>query len=141
VHAVASPGYAARQSEHLRSRLKSSLPAVLCPASGQLLRTRLLFRPPTGPLVTSACWLSCARNAPQPHGHSATERAAEANHGAKYRPPAAVPGRAQPTGCLACAGTVRALCQVAAEHDLVIISDEIYRDLTYETVAPSPARF
>jgi len=57
----------------------------------------------------------------------------------KYRPPAAVPGRAQPTGCLASAGTVRALCQVAAEHDLVIISDEIYRDLTYETVAPVPS--
>jgi aspartate/methionine/tyrosine aminotransferase len=34
---------------------------------------------------------------------------------------------------------VRALCQVAAEHDLVIISDEIYRDLTYETVAPVPS--
>jgi aspartate aminotransferase len=46
-----------------------------------------------------------------------------------------------PTGRVASAGTVRALCQVAAEHDLVIISDEIYRDLIYETVAaiPSPA--
>ena len=46
-----------------------------------------------------------------------------------------------PTGTLASPGTVRDLCAVAAKHDLVIISDEIYRDLTYETVAPSPARF
>jgi aspartate aminotransferase len=46
-----------------------------------------------------------------------------------------------PTGRVASDGTVRALCQVAAEHDLVIISDEIYRDLTYEAAAavPSPA--
>jgi aspartate aminotransferase len=46
-----------------------------------------------------------------------------------------------PTGRLASAGTVRALCDVAAGHDLVIISDEIYRDLIYETTAavPGPA--
>jgi aspartate aminotransferase len=37
-----------------------------------------------------------------------------------------------PTGQLARPGTVRALAEVAAEHDLVIISDEIYRDLVYE---------
>jgi aspartate aminotransferase len=40
-----------------------------------------------------------------------------------------------PTGQLARPGTVRALAGVAAEHDLVIISDEIYRDLVY---APLP---
>jgi aspartate aminotransferase len=38
-----------------------------------------------------------------------------------------------PTGLLAEPSTVRALAQVAAEHDLVIISDEIYRDLVYDT--------
>ncbi len=32
-----------------------------------------------------------------------------------------------PTGTLASPATVRALCEVAAEHDLAIISDEIYR--------------
>ncbi len=39
-----------------------------------------------------------------------------------------------PTGQLARPGTVRALAEVAEEHDLVIISDEIYRDLVYGTV-------
>jgi aspartate/methionine/tyrosine aminotransferase len=36
---------------------------------------------------------------------------------------------------------VSALCEVAARHDLVIISDEIYRDLAYDTAPPflSPA--
>jgi len=37
-----------------------------------------------------------------------------------------------PTGQLARPATVRALARVAAEHDLIIISDEIYRDLVYD---------
>jgi aspartate aminotransferase len=41
-----------------------------------------------------------------------------------------------PTGRLARPATVRALAEVAAEHDLVIISDEIYRDLVFD---PAPA--
>jgi len=46
-----------------------------------------------------------------------------------------------PTGTLASPATVQALCQVAAEHDLVIISDEIYRDLVHRPAAwfSSPA--
>jgi aspartate aminotransferase len=36
-----------------------------------------------------------------------------------------------PTGTLAGQGVVRALCAVAERHDLLIISDEIYRDLTH----------
>jgi aspartate aminotransferase len=44
-----------------------------------------------------------------------------------------------PTGRVADAGTLRGLCAVAAEHDLVIISDEIYRDLTYELTPPVPS--
>jgi aspartate aminotransferase len=46
-----------------------------------------------------------------------------------------------PTGTLASAGVVRALCDVAARHDLLIISDEIYRDLVHagETDFLSPA--
>jgi aspartate aminotransferase len=40
-----------------------------------------------------------------------------------------------PTGRLARPATVRALAEVAAEHDLVIISDEIYRDLIFD---PAP---
>ncbi|MBO0776472.1 MAG: pyridoxal phosphate-dependent aminotransferase [Actinobacteria bacterium] len=46
-----------------------------------------------------------------------------------------------PTGRLARPATVRALTEVAAEHDLLIISDEIYRDLVHDTAAAflSPA--
>jgi aspartate aminotransferase len=46
-----------------------------------------------------------------------------------------------PTGTLASPATVQALCEVAAEHDLVIISDEIYSDLVHHPAAwfSSPA--
>ena len=46
-----------------------------------------------------------------------------------------------PTGRLPRPATVRALCAVAAEHDLIIISDEIYRDLVHDLATPvlSPA--
>ena len=37
-----------------------------------------------------------------------------------------------PTGRLASPASVRALCAVAREHDLIIISDEIYRDLVHD---------
>jgi aspartate aminotransferase len=37
-----------------------------------------------------------------------------------------------PTGRLATPASVRALCQVASQHDLIIISDEIYRDLVHD---------
>jgi len=41
-----------------------------------------------------------------------------------------------PTGRLASPATVRALCQVAAAHQLVIICDEIYRDLVHDPATP-----
>jgi aspartate aminotransferase len=46
-----------------------------------------------------------------------------------------------PTGTLASPAAVRALCAVADRHDLIIISDEIYRDLVHDAHAPflSPA--
>jgi aspartate aminotransferase len=46
-----------------------------------------------------------------------------------------------PTGRLASPATVAAVCDVAAAHGLVIISDEIYRDLVHDPAAPvlSPA--
>jgi aspartate aminotransferase len=46
-----------------------------------------------------------------------------------------------PTGLLAPAAAVHALCSVAESHNLVIISDEIYRDLVHDPDAPftSPA--
>jgi aspartate aminotransferase len=46
-----------------------------------------------------------------------------------------------PTGRLAAPATIRELCAVAERHDLLIISDEIYRDLIHDPRAPvlSPA--
>ncbi len=46
-----------------------------------------------------------------------------------------------PTGLLASPAAVRSLCSVAQAHDLIIISDEIYRDLVHDPDAPflSPA--
>jgi aspartate aminotransferase len=46
-----------------------------------------------------------------------------------------------PTGRVPRPATVRAFCAVAAEHDLIIISDEIYRDLVHDPATPvlSPA--
>jgi aspartate aminotransferase len=48
-----------------------------------------------------------------------------------------------PTGRLASPGSVRAVCQVAREHDLIIIADEIYRDLVHNPGAafPSPVAY
>jgi aspartate aminotransferase len=47
-----------------------------------------------------------------------------------------------PTGTVASSGTIRRLADAARELDLVIVSDEIYGDLVYDTTAPaeSPAR-
>jgi aspartate aminotransferase len=46
-----------------------------------------------------------------------------------------------PTGTLASPAAVHALCAVAAAHNLIIISDEIYRDLVHDPDTPfaSPA--
>ena len=47
-----------------------------------------------------------------------------------------------PTGTVADAAMVERVCAVAARHGLVVVSDEIYRDLAYEPQAVvSPARF
>ena len=48
-----------------------------------------------------------------------------------------------PTGTIASEETVRRLCSVARDQDLIIISDEIYRDLVHAPgrTVPSPARF
>ncbi len=44
-----------------------------------------------------------------------------------------------PTGGLASVDTVRGLAEVAAHHDLMIISDEIYRDLVHDPAQPFPS--
>ena len=47
-----------------------------------------------------------------------------------------------PTGTLAPPAAVQELCEVAVRHDLIIISDEIYRDLLHDVSTPflSPAQ-
>jgi aspartate aminotransferase len=42
-----------------------------------------------------------------------------------------------PTGTLASTGTVTALCEVAERHHMLIISDEIYRDLIFNDISAS----
>jgi aspartate aminotransferase len=44
-----------------------------------------------------------------------------------------------PTGTMASAQVVEDLCQVAERHDLLVISDEIYRDLVFDRPFASPA--
>ncbi len=46
-----------------------------------------------------------------------------------------------PTGRLASPSAIREMCAVADKHDLIVISDEIYRDLVHDPAAPflSPA--
>lgn len=47
-----------------------------------------------------------------------------------------------PTGTVADKALVEHVCQIAAEHDLAVVSDEIYRDLCYEPEDfASPSRF
>ena len=41
-----------------------------------------------------------------------------------------------PTGLLAPAAAVGTCCSVAEAHDLIVISDEIYRDLVHDPDAP-----
>lgn len=46
-----------------------------------------------------------------------------------------------PTGVVAGEGEIRALAQLAAERDIALISDEIYREFCYDEPFMSPVRF
>jgi aspartate aminotransferase/aminotransferase len=48
---------------------------------------------------------------------------------------------ANPTGAVACEEEVRALAQLADERNVVLVSDEIYREFCYDRPFVSPARF
>lgn len=45
-----------------------------------------------------------------------------------------------PTGIVYSRASIEAACDIAREHDLLIISDEIYSDLSYDGPVPSAAR-
>ncbi len=46
-----------------------------------------------------------------------------------------------PTGIVHTADDVKAVCELADKHDLLLISDEIYDKLVYDGASPSPVRF
>ena len=46
-----------------------------------------------------------------------------------------------PTGVVATEAEIRAVAEIAAEHDIALISDEIYRLFCYDSPFVSPARF
>jgi aspartate/methionine/tyrosine aminotransferase len=48
---------------------------------------------------------------------------------------------ANPTGAVATEDEVRELAELAAERDVVLLSDEIYREFCYDCTFVSPARF
>jgi len=48
---------------------------------------------------------------------------------------------ANPTGAVADEESIRALAELADEHDIVLVSDEIYRDFCYDGPFVSPAKF
>jgi aspartate aminotransferase/aminotransferase len=48
---------------------------------------------------------------------------------------------ANPTGAVASEADVRALAELAARHDIALISDEIYRSFCYDAPMASPARW
>ena len=48
---------------------------------------------------------------------------------------------ANPTGVVATEAEVRGLAELAARHDIVLLSDEVYREFCYDEPFVSPARF
>jgi aspartate aminotransferase len=141
-----------------RRGLPTSAGAVICGPGSKPLLFALLLALGADVAVPKPSWVSYAAQAtlagarphlvPAPPGEGGicdppalaravtTARAAGRRIGSVI---ATVPDN--PTGQLAQPATVRALCEVAARHDLVTISDEIYRDLVYDSAPPflSPA--
>lgn len=48
---------------------------------------------------------------------------------------------ANPTGAVADEADVRALAELAAKHNIALVSDEIYREFCYDAPLPSPTRW
>ncbi|TWU23550.1 pyridoxal phosphate-dependent aminotransferase [Bythopirellula polymerisocia] len=48
---------------------------------------------------------------------------------------------ANPTGVIASKESVRAIAELAAKHNIALLSDEIYRTFSYDSVPPSPAQW
>jgi len=148
----AAAGYWARRG------LPTSPGQVICgPGSKPLLYALLLAiggdvalpRPSWVTYAAQAALLGTrARFVPAPAGEGGIPDpdalAAAANAAARAGRPirsAVVTVPDNPTGRLAAPATIAAFCEVAAVHDLIIICDEIYRDLVHDPAAQflSPA--
>jgi aspartate aminotransferase len=141
-----------------RRGLPTSPASVVCGPGSKALLFGLLLAAGADVAVPRPSWVSYAAQAsmiggrphfvPSPPGEGGicdpdalrAELAAAAAAGRPIRS-AIVTLPDNPTGRLARPAAVQAFCEVAEEHDLIIISDEIYRDLVHDPAAPviSPA--
>ena len=149
----AAAGYWARRG------LPTSPGQVVCGPGSKPLLYALLLAIGGGLAVPRPCWVSYAAQAaltgtrlhwvptapgqggiPDPGALAAAARAAAAAGQPIRSVIVTLPDN--PTGQAASPATVTALCEVAAAHQLVIISDEIYRDLIHDRATPvlSPAQ-
>ena len=141
-----------------RRGLPTDADAVVCGPGSKALLFGLIAAiggPGAGVAVTRPSWVSYAAQAAlsgrKAHFVPGTGGVPDADHLARAVTAARATGNPvrsvivtlpdNPTGRLAPAAAVRDLCSVAEACDLVIISDEIYRDLVHDPAAPftSPA--
>jgi aspartate aminotransferase len=140
---AAAAGYWARRGT------PTGAASIVCGPGSKALLFGLLLAVGADVAVPQPSWVSYAAQAsmigarpyfvPAPPGEggvcdaAALDRAVRAARAAGRRIGAVVVTLPDnPTGRLARPASVRALCEVARQHDLIIISDEIYRDLVHD---------
>ena len=150
---AAAAGYWSRRG------LPTSPESVVAGPGSKALLYALLLAIGSDVAVPRPSWVSYAAQAritglqphfvPAPAGHGGICDPAELARTVSASRAAGRPVRAvivtlpdNPTGTLATPAAVQELCEVAARHDLLIISDEIYRDLVHDVNTPflSPAQ-
>ena len=149
---AAAAGYWSRRD------LPTSPDAVVCGPGSKALIYGLLMAIGSDVAVPRPSWVTYAAQAgligtgarfvPTPAGQGGVPDPAGLDAAARAAADAGRPIRSviltlpdNPTGTLARPETIRAVCRVAEEHDLIIIADEIYRDLVHDPDAAllSPA--
>ncbi len=149
---AAAAGYWSRRD------LPTSPDTVVCGPGSKALIYGLLMAIGSDVAVPRPSWVTYAAQAgllgtgarfvPTPPGQGGVPDPAGLDAAARAAADAGQPIRSviitlpdNPTGTLATTETIRAVCQVAEEHDLIIIADEIYRDLVHDpaTALLSPA--
>jgi aspartate aminotransferase len=149
---AAAAGYWSRRD------LPTSPDTVICGPGSKALIYGLLMAIGSDVAVPRPSWVTYAAQAallgtgarfvPTPPGQGGVPDPAGLDAAARAAADAGRPIRSviitlpdNPTGTLATTETIRAVCRVAEEHDLIIIADEIYRDLVHDPAAAllSPA--